>query len=116
MLLEQGGRIVGKPRAQREDAHFHSSRRRSHVSLRIGTATNCLRSWLHTWNAMPGGPDSKAREHIPALDGYAAWPSCWSIPHNADIFSNSAPWLWPMALLAHAGWIGVQLFFVLSAS
>jgi peptidoglycan/LPS O-acetylase OafA/YrhL len=36
------------------------------------------------------------------------------IPHNADTFSGSAAWLWPVALVAHAGWIGVQLFFVLS--
>ena len=63
---------------------------------------------------MPGGPDGKAREHIPALDGLRGVAILLVIPHNADVFSNSAPWLWPMALLAHAGWIGVQLFFVLS--
>jgi peptidoglycan/LPS O-acetylase OafA/YrhL len=55
-----------------------------------------------------------ARAHIPALDGLRGIAILLVIPHNADIFSNSAPWLWPIALLAHAGWIGVQLFFVLS--
>jgi peptidoglycan/LPS O-acetylase OafA/YrhL len=63
---------------------------------------------------MPGGPDAAAPAHIPALDGLRGVAILLVIPHNADIFSNSAPWLWPMALLAHAGWVGVQLFFVLS--
>jgi peptidoglycan/LPS O-acetylase OafA/YrhL len=64
---------------------------------------------------MPGGPDSSStRAHIPALDGLRGMAILLVIPHNADIFSNSAAWLWPVALLAHAGWIGVQLFFVLS--
>jgi peptidoglycan/LPS O-acetylase OafA/YrhL len=64
---------------------------------------------------MPGSPDgSLAPAHIPALDGLRGVAILLVIPHNADIFSNSAPWLWPMALAAHAGWIGVQLFFVLS--
>src|SRR5262245_39580963 len=52
--------------------------------------------------------------HIPALDGLRGIAILLVIPHNADVFSNSAAWLWPAALLAHAGWIGVQLFFVLS--
>jgi len=55
-----------------------------------------------------------ARAHIPALDGLRGIAILLVIPHNADIFSNSASWLWPIALIAHAGWIGVQLFFVLS--
>jgi peptidoglycan/LPS O-acetylase OafA/YrhL len=55
-----------------------------------------------------------ARAHIPALDGLRGIAILLVVPHNADIFSNSAPWLWPIAMLAHAGWIGVQLFFVLS--
>jgi peptidoglycan/LPS O-acetylase OafA/YrhL len=63
---------------------------------------------------MPGGTDNPARAHIPALDGLRGVAILLVIPHNADLFSNSAPWLWPIALLAHAGWIGVQLFFVLS--
>jgi peptidoglycan/LPS O-acetylase OafA/YrhL len=70
---------------------------------------------------MPRGPDidasasvNAARAHVPALDGLRGIAILLVIPHNADIFSNSAPWLWPIALIAHAGWIGVQLFFVLS--
>jgi peptidoglycan/LPS O-acetylase OafA/YrhL len=59
-------------------------------------------------------PEEGAREHIPALDGLRGVAILLVIPHNADLFSNSAPWLWPLALLAHAGWLGVQLFFVLS--
>jgi len=71
---------------------------------------------------MPRGPDIDAaadssiaaRAHIPALDGLRGIAILLVIPHNADIFSDSASWLWPIALIAHAGWIGVQLFFVLS--
>jgi peptidoglycan/LPS O-acetylase OafA/YrhL len=63
---------------------------------------------------MPRAPDIAARAHIPALDGLRGIAILLVIPHNADIFSESATWLWPIALLAHAGWIGVQLFFVLS--
>lgn len=55
-----------------------------------------------------------ARAHIPALDGLRGIAILLVVPHNADIFSNASAWLWPAALLAHAGWIGVQLFFVLS--
>jgi peptidoglycan/LPS O-acetylase OafA/YrhL len=68
-------------------------------------------------NPDPGAATDRsiaARAHIPALDGLRGLAILLVIPHNADIFSNSAPWLWPMAQLAHAGWIGVQLFFVLS--
>jgi peptidoglycan/LPS O-acetylase OafA/YrhL len=63
---------------------------------------------------MPRAPDIAARAHIPALDGLRGLAILLVIPHNADNFSQSAAWLWPIALLAHAGWIGVQLFFVLS--
>ncbi len=63
---------------------------------------------------MPGSPDIARRAHIPALDGLRGIAILLVIAHNADTFSNSAAWLWPVALLAHAGWIGVQLFFVLS--
>ncbi len=52
--------------------------------------------------------------HIPALDGLRAIAILLVIPHNADIFFESPPWLWPVALIAHGGWVGVQLFFVLS--
>jgi peptidoglycan/LPS O-acetylase OafA/YrhL len=52
--------------------------------------------------------------HIAALDGLRGIAILLVIPHNANIFSHAAPWLWPFALVADAGWIGVQLFFVLS--
>jgi peptidoglycan/LPS O-acetylase OafA/YrhL len=52
--------------------------------------------------------------HILALDGLRGLAILLVIPHNADTFSHSAAWLWPLEQLAHAGWIGVQLFFVLS--
>jgi peptidoglycan/LPS O-acetylase OafA/YrhL len=63
---------------------------------------------------MSGAPELAERAHLPALDGLRGLAILLVIPHNADTFSQSAPWLWPVALLAHAGWIGVQLFFVLS--
>jgi peptidoglycan/LPS O-acetylase OafA/YrhL len=63
---------------------------------------------------MPKDRDIAAQAHIPALDGLRGIAILLVIPHNADIFSHSAVWLWPIALIAHAGWIGVQLFFVLS--
>jgi peptidoglycan/LPS O-acetylase OafA/YrhL len=63
---------------------------------------------------MTGAPELRERAHIPALDGLRGIAILLVIPHNADTFSQSPGWLWPVALLAHAGWIGVQLFFVLS--
>lgn len=54
------------------------------------------------------------REHVPELDGVRALAILLVIPHNADRFIGSVGALWPVAQLAHAGWIGVQLFFVLS--
>ncbi|HUQ08896.1 MAG TPA: acyltransferase [Steroidobacteraceae bacterium] len=63
---------------------------------------------------MTGAPELRDRAHIPALDGLRGIAILLVIPHNADTFSQSPGWLWPVALLAHAGWIGVQLFFVLS--
>jgi peptidoglycan/LPS O-acetylase OafA/YrhL len=53
--------------------------------------------------------------HIPALDGLRALAILLVIPHNLDMLS--APYtaleLLPVTIM-HAGWIGVQLFFVLS--
>lgn len=54
------------------------------------------------------------RAHVPELDGVRALAILLVIPHNADHFVGGAGVLWPAAQLAHAGWIGVQLFFVLS--
>jgi peptidoglycan/LPS O-acetylase OafA/YrhL len=53
--------------------------------------------------------------HIPALDGIRALAILLVIPHNVDVMSTSFPAIdYPAAALMHAGWIGVQLFFVLS--
>jgi peptidoglycan/LPS O-acetylase OafA/YrhL len=53
--------------------------------------------------------------HIPALDGIRALAILLVIPHNVDTLSAPFPkLLLPVAILLHAGWIGVQLFFVLS--
>ena len=49
--------------------------------------------------------------HFSALDGLRGLAILLVIPHNADAFHGT---LWPAAILAHLGWIGVQLFFVLS--
>ena len=57
---------------------------------------------------------SSLADHLPALDGLRALAILLVIPHNGDIFSGAAPWLWPVALVVHAGWLGVHLFFVLS--
>jgi peptidoglycan/LPS O-acetylase OafA/YrhL len=53
--------------------------------------------------------------YIPALDGLRALAILLVIPHNLDMLSApyTAVELLPVTLM-HAGWIGVQLFFVLS--
>jgi peptidoglycan/LPS O-acetylase OafA/YrhL len=56
-----------------------------------------------------------APRHIPALDGLRALAILLVIPHNLDMLGAPVPlFLYPVAALMHAGWIGVQLFFVLS--
>lgn len=52
--------------------------------------------------------------HVPALDGLRGIAILLVIPHNADVFEGTHGWLVPFATLAHMGWIGVHLFFVLS--
>jgi peptidoglycan/LPS O-acetylase OafA/YrhL len=52
--------------------------------------------------------------HIPALDGLRALAILLVIPHNTYLFGAIHGWLIPFAWLANAGWVGVQLFFVLS--
>ncbi|HEU4600866.1 MAG TPA: acyltransferase [Steroidobacteraceae bacterium] len=55
------------------------------------------------------------RPHITALDGLRGLAILLVIPHNADILEGTLSL--PVAAAAHimyAGWIGVQLFFVLS--
>lgn len=60
-------------------------------------------------NAIPG-----VGLQIPALDGLRAVAILLVIPHNVDALRNSQPLAYPLAAAMHAGWIGVQLFFVLS--
>lgn len=52
-------------------------------------------------------------KHFPALDGLRGLAILLVILHNADA-SSADGWTWPLNVTAHAGWIGVQLFFVLS--
>ncbi len=57
-----------------------------------------------------------AKSQIPALDGIRGVAIIWVILHNA-IDVSQAPTtgiLWALKLIAHPGWIGVQLFFALS--
>jgi peptidoglycan/LPS O-acetylase OafA/YrhL len=50
----------------------------------------------------------------PALDGLRGVAILLVIPHNVDRFGAVSAWTRPAAMVAHMGWIGVQLFFVLS--
>jgi peptidoglycan/LPS O-acetylase OafA/YrhL len=53
--------------------------------------------------------------HIPALDGIRALAILLVVPHNVDLLRPPVPSVdYPAVLLLHTGWIGVQLFFVLS--
>lgn len=63
-------------------------------------------------NALPAAQWTNV--HLPALDGVRAAAILLVIPHNVDVFNNVGGLLWPVAMFAHVGWIGVQLFFVLS--
>lgn len=56
---------------------------------------------------------NRARQ-IPALDGLRGIAILLVILHNTNVFPDHPGWAWPLATLATAGWIGVQLFFVLS--
>jgi peptidoglycan/LPS O-acetylase OafA/YrhL len=62
-----------------------------------------------------GAPVAPVSPYIPALDGLRALAILLVIPHNLDILG--APYT-PLEILPvmviNAGWIGVQLFFVLS--
>lgn len=51
---------------------------------------------------------------IASLDGLRGIAILLVIPHNSDIFPAVKNWAFPFAVLSHAGWTGVQLFFVLS--
>lgn len=63
-------------------------------------------------------PDDSAAAvspYIPALDGIRALAILLVIPHNVDLIGSPYPAvLFPLVAVMHAGWVGVQLFFVLS--
>lgn len=67
-----------------------------------------------TASAAKPAAQSGWQRHVTALDGLRGLAILLVIPHNADVFSHASAFMWPAAMLAHAGWIGVQLFFVLS--
>ena len=62
----------------------------------------------------PSVATDHADSYLPALDGLRALAILLVIPHNSDNFGEHPGIFLPFAILAHAGWIGVQLFFVLS--
>ena len=55
-----------------------------------------------------------ASGHLPALDGLRAIAVLLVIAHNADSFTATHGWNAIAVLPSRMGWIGVQLFFVLS--
>jgi len=52
--------------------------------------------------------------HVPELDGLRGLAILIVIPHNTDRFDVARGWTTLPAMFAHSGWLGVQLFFVLS--
>jgi peptidoglycan/LPS O-acetylase OafA/YrhL len=60
--------------------------------------------------------DGVAQPRVAALDGIRGIAIIWVILHNSiDVSHASATGiLWVLSILAHPGWIGVQLFFALS--
>jgi peptidoglycan/LPS O-acetylase OafA/YrhL len=68
---------------------------------------------MSTRSASTAGFD-RSDSFIPALDGLRALAILLVIPHNSDTFGAHPGIFLPLAVIAHAGWIGVQLFFVLS--
>lgn len=52
--------------------------------------------------------------HWPALDGLRGLAILLVIPHNLDVFDGASRGQWIPAAISHMGWIGVQIFFVLS--
>ncbi len=50
----------------------------------------------------------------PALDGLRGLAILLVIPHNLGAFDSRLPYEWLPAAVSHIGWIGVQIFFVLS--
>jgi len=65
---------------------------------------------------LSAGPAGTSARHVPALDGIRGVAILWVMLHNVldDRFHPRGGPLHVVALLAHPGWIGVQLFFALS--
>jgi peptidoglycan/LPS O-acetylase OafA/YrhL len=60
-------------------------------------------------------PSAEVSRHVPPLDGIRALAILLVLPHNIDLLRPPVPLLaYPAIMVTHAGWIGVQLFFVLS--
>jgi len=58
---------------------------------------------------------TRPSRHVPALDGLRGIAILLVVLHNAPSFSaGSGGLIWVSGIVANAGWIGVQLFFVLS--
>jgi peptidoglycan/LPS O-acetylase OafA/YrhL len=63
----------------------------------------------------PADSEAAVSPYIHALDGIRALAILLVIPHNIDLLHPPySAAVWPAVMLTHAGWIGVQLFFVLS--
>ncbi|MGY1802117.1 acyltransferase family protein [Blastococcus sp. SYSU D00922] len=63
------------------------------------------------------GPQRPPDGEIRALTGLRAVAALWVVAHHFWLFSPDTPWqrpLRPLAPLLEAGWLGVDLFFVLS--
>jgi peptidoglycan/LPS O-acetylase OafA/YrhL len=64
---------------------------------------------------MTAGAAIQPARHIPVLDGVRALAILLVIPHNVDVLTGPVTsFEYPAVVLMHTGWIGVQLFFVLS--
>src|SRR5207244_2309640 len=103
---------VHRPDCEDDTRHrpvAHSGRRRAAAA-----------AWLRGRPLVSAGETDKlaaaeVSRHIPALDGIRALAILLVIPHNLDLLRPPVPAIdYPAVIFLHAGWIGVQLFFVLS--
>ena len=85
------------------------------MSLQVNCVTVAFPAILTTMSNTDPPTAASRPHHIPALDGIRALAILLVIPHNVDLLRPPLPLAaYPVALLMHSGWIGVQLFFVLS--
>ena len=109
----QGGRTVG--RLERRSAHNRDDCRSGPTFSTLaprGASHDAGRAPHLRWGVRH--PDAQARNAGGHSMACAPSRSCFVIPHNADIYPADPGSLWPLAMIASLGWIGVQLFFVLS--